>query len=137
MVGLARQGNTRLLSRISVQTSYPLAQVLTEANADDATTGIAIVDAVAGDVVSVVGDSAYDTRPFYAAGDRRDACVVVPPVKNDRAKSPKCVARDRTIKRTDEVGRPHAPTKSGGHPRRRNRSSALEAGGWVSSASSG
>ncbi len=86
-------------------TGVIVAQTLTDANTDDATTGTALVDAVDADIDTIIGDAAYDTRPFYAAGRSKGARVVVPPVKNAKAKRPRCAARDRTIRRVDEIGR--------------------------------
>ena len=41
-----------------------VAEALTEAQADDAVTAIALIDAVEGNIVSVTGDAAYDTVAF-------------------------------------------------------------------------
>ncbi len=49
------------------ETGVIVAQTLTDANIDDATTGIALVDQATGDIGTIIGDTAYDTRPFYAA----------------------------------------------------------------------
>ena len=92
-----------------------VAEVSTDANADDATTGIALVDAVPGDVGTVIGDTAYDTRPFYAAGKRRSATVVVPPIRNARVGNPRCPDRDETIRRVREVGRRRWKKEAGYH----------------------
>ena len=86
-------------------TGLIVAQTLTNANTDDATTAIELLDAVPGNVSTLIADAAYDTRPFYAAGKSKGARVVVPPVKNAKAKRPRCAARDRTIHRVHEVGR--------------------------------
>ena len=59
-----------------------VAQALTEAPVDDATTGIHVMDVVAGDLASVTADTAYDTVAIYDAAGARRATVVVPPTKN-------------------------------------------------------
>ncbi len=46
---------------------------------DDATTGITLIEATAGDLSSVTADAAYDTVGFYEAAGARGAAVVVPP----------------------------------------------------------
>ena len=49
---------------------------LTESTVDDATVGIALVGAAAGDIASVTADAAYDTVAFYEAASARHAQVV-------------------------------------------------------------
>ncbi len=66
------------------ETGVIVTETLTNANIDDATTGIALVDQVTGDIDTIIGDTAYDTRPFYEAAAGRDAKIVVPPMKNAR-----------------------------------------------------
>ena len=61
-----------------------VAQALTDAQADDATTGITLIDAVEGDLASVTADAAYDTVAFYDSAGARGANVVVPPTKSAR-----------------------------------------------------
>ena len=56
-----------------------VAHALTDANVDDATTGVVLIEAVAGDVSRVTADAAYDTIAFYESAGARDAQVVVPP----------------------------------------------------------
>ena len=92
-----------------------VAEVLTDANADDATTGIALVDAVPDDIDTLIGDAAYDTRPFYDVGKRRGARVVVPPIKTARVGSPRCSTRDQTIHEVREFGRRRWKKESGYH----------------------
>ena len=57
-----------------------VAQAVTEPTADDATTGISLIEQVDGDIASVTADAAYDTLAFYEAACARGARVVVPPV---------------------------------------------------------
>ena len=52
-----------------------VAQALTDAKADDATTGITLVDGVEGALVSITGDAAYDTVAFYDAAGARSGVV--------------------------------------------------------------
>ena len=50
-----------------------VAHALTESTVDDATVGIALIGAVAGDIASVTADAAYDTVAFYEAANARHA----------------------------------------------------------------
>ena len=45
-----------------------VAQALTDAQTDDATTGVDLIDAVQGDLARVTGDAAYDTIAFHCRG---------------------------------------------------------------------
>ena len=56
-----------------------VACALTEPTADDAMTGISLVDEVDGHLTRVTADPAYDTLAFYGAAGARGARVVVPP----------------------------------------------------------
>ena len=58
-----------------------VACALTEPTADDAMTGISLVDEVEGHLTRVTADPAYDTLAFYGAAGARGARVVVPPTK--------------------------------------------------------
>ena len=58
-----------------------VACALTEPTADDAITGISLVDEVDGHLTRVTADPAYDTLAFYGAAGARGARVVVPPTK--------------------------------------------------------
>ena len=84
-----------------------VAHVLTEGHVDDATTGITLIEAVAGDLGSVTADAAYDTVGFYAAAGARGAAVVVPPTStaNVSRYGPRSSARDCTIVAVQEMGR--------------------------------
>ena len=84
-----------------------VAQAVTEKTADDATTGIGLVEQVGGDIASVTADAAYDTIAFYEAVCARGATVVVPPAKTAAVsgRKPRSGARDRTIKRVKLLGR--------------------------------
>ena len=84
-----------------------VAQVLTDANVDDATTGVTLIEAVASEISSVTADAAYDTIAFYESAGARDAQVVVPPATTATVsrRGPRSSARDRTIKKVKEIGR--------------------------------
>ena len=75
--------------------------MLTEATVDEATVGIDLIGAAAGDVASVAADAAYDTNAFYEAASARHAHVVVPPTKTAKVsrRGPRSGARDRAIRR--------------------------------------
>ena len=92
-----------------------VAQTLTDANANDATTGIGLLGKVDAKIKTVIGDSAYDTRPFYAAAMNRGARVVVPPIANAIADGKQSPARDRTVRRMAKVGRRQWKKESGYH----------------------
>ena len=94
-----------------------VAQALTDAQADDATTGITLIDAVEGDLASVTADAAYDTVAFYDAAGARGANVVVPPTKSARVsrRGPRSSARDRTIRMVKKFGRRRWKKKAGYH----------------------
>ena len=57
-----------------------VSHVLTDGSADDARTGLEVIDAVVGEIQSITGDAAYDAIAIYDAGVCRGAKVVVPPV---------------------------------------------------------
>ena len=67
-----------------------VARALTEASVDDATIGIALIEAVDGALGRVTADAAYDTIGFYEAAGARGATVVVPPTRR-----PTCRDTDR------------------------------------------
>ena len=94
-----------------------IAEVLTEATLDDATTGIDLVAAVDGDMASVTADAAYDSIAFYDAAGARGAQVVVPPTKTARVsrRRPRSSARDRTIRMVKDIGRRQWKKASGYH----------------------
>ena len=92
-----------------------VAQLLTNSNVDDATTGVDLIGQVNGSVATVVADAAYDTRPFYNAGSDRGARVVVPPTKRATVTRRRCLARDKTVRRVNEVGRRRWKKESGYH----------------------
>ena len=84
-----------------------VAHALTEPTADDATTGIGLVEKVDRNIASVTADTAYDTIAFYDAAGARSATVVVPPAKTASVsrRRLRSSARDRTITRVKILGR--------------------------------
>ena len=98
-----------------------IAHALTDANVDDATTGIQLIEAVDGDVTSVTADAAYDTIAFYESAGARDAKVVVPPAKTATVsrRGPRSSERDCTIKKVKEIGRRRWKKASGYHQQAR------------------
>ena len=94
-----------------------VAQVLTDGNADDAATGLDLIDALEGDIASFTADAAYDTIWIYEAADARRAKVVVPPTKAAAVsrRRPRSRARDRTIRRVKRIGRRRWKKESGYH----------------------
>ncbi|MCP3937116.1 MAG: IS5 family transposase, partial [Actinomycetia bacterium] len=90
--------------------------VLTDGHADDAAQVGELLD-VDGDITSVVGDAAYDTVAVYDAAHARGAEVIVPPTRTAvvSRRRPRSTARDRTIKRVEDVGRRQWKKESGYH----------------------
>jgi hypothetical protein len=64
-----------------------VAHALTESTVDDATVGMDLIGASAGDVASVTADAAYDTVAFYEAARARHAQGVVPPTRTARVEA--------------------------------------------------
>ena len=94
-----------------------IAQVLTDSSVDDPSTGLKIINGISGKLFSVTGDAAYDTVAIYQAASSRGAKVVVPPTRNASVagREYRSVARDRTIRRVDKVGRRRSKKESGYH----------------------
>jgi IS5 family transposase len=85
-----------------------VAEVLTGGNADDAKTGLNLIDDVEGDIASFTADAAYDTTAIYDSALAHGAKVVIPPVKTatrSHRRRSRSNARDRTIMRVKEIGR--------------------------------
>ncbi|MGK0203360.1 MAG: hypothetical protein ACI9S9_002438 [Planctomycetota bacterium] len=74
-------------------------QVLTDANVDDASVGVDLVDRTPGKIRKVIGGGAYDSRALYDAVSSRDAKVVVPPIKTAQTGGRGCRARDPAVRR--------------------------------------
>jgi IS5 family transposase len=94
-----------------------VAQILTDGNADDAVTGLGLIDDVGGDIASFTADAAYDTIAIYDAATARGAKVVVPPTRTAAVsrRRPRSAARDRTIKKVKKIGRRRWKKESGYH----------------------
>ena len=99
------------------QAGVIVAQTLTEATVDDATTGIGLIEALDADITSLTADAAYDTIAFYDAATARGATVVVPPNKTARVsrRRPRSGARDRTIRKMKKIGRRRWKKEAGYH----------------------
>ena len=94
-----------------------VAQVLTDGNADDATTALGLIDTVEGNISSLTGDAAYDTVAIYDAARVRGANVIVPPTRTAAVsrRGPRSAVRDDTIRRVQEIGRRRWKKESGYH----------------------
>ena len=68
-------------------------------------------------ISSVTADAAYDTIAVYEAAGARGARVVVPPQRTAAVsrRRPRSVARDRTVKRMQEIGRRRWKKEAGYH----------------------
>ena len=88
-------------------TGVIVAHARTDATVDDATTGVALIEAVNDDIASVTADAAYDTVGCYDAAGARGATGVVPPTKTARVsrRRPRSSARDHTINTVKSLGR--------------------------------
>jgi len=91
-----------------------VAEVLTDGNADDATTALGLIDEADGDIASFTADAAYDTTAIYNAAAARGAKVIVPP-RMSAARSKRSNARDRTVRRIRKIGRRRWKKESGYH----------------------
>ena len=62
---------------------------------------------MAGEIVRVTADTAYDTLAFYEAARKRGARVIVPPTRVAAVsrRGPRSRSRDRTIQRVKVLGR--------------------------------
>ena len=97
-----------------------VACALTAPTADDAMTGISLVDEVDGHLTRVTADPAYDTLACYGAAGAagaRGARVVVPPTTTASLsrRDARSGARDRTIRRVKALGRRRWKKASGSH----------------------
>ena len=94
-----------------------VSHVLTDGSADDARTGLEVIDAVPDEIQTITGDAAYDSVAIYDAGAHRGATVVVPPLRTAAApkRGRRSRSRDRTIRRVTKVGRRRWKRESGYH----------------------
>jgi transposase len=115
--GRGRRGWKKLHIGVD-RTGVIVAQTLTHGSADDAKTGLALIDNVEGDIDSLTADAAYDTLAIYDARATRGAGVVIPPstsATSARQRRSRLSARDRTIMRIKEVGRRRWKKEAGYH----------------------
>jgi IS5 family transposase len=103
------------------QAGVIVAQALTEATVDDATTAITLIGTVYGAVARVTADTAYDTIAFYNTATAAGATVVVPPAKTATVsgRRPRSSARDRTVKQVKAIGRRRWKKATGYHQQAR------------------
>lgn len=94
-----------------------VAHRLTDSTVDDATTGVAMIEALDTDIARITADAAYDTIAFYNTATARGATVVVPPNKTARVsrRRPRSSARDRTLKKMNKIGRRRWKKAAGYH----------------------
>lgn len=94
-----------------------VAQILTDSNVDDGTTGVTIIERVRDTVRSITADAAYDTTPIYDAAEARGAEVVVPPCSTASTSTQRrrSKARNRTVMRVKDLGRRRWKKESGYH----------------------
>jgi len=94
-----------------------VAQVVTDSNVDDASTGVDLIKQVDSKLTSITGDAAYDTGAIYDAALERGAKVVVPPTRKAVVSGRRqcATARDRTIRKVKKLGRREWKRVSGYH----------------------
>ena len=116
--GVGRRSGQLQYSDLAIERSRVIvACALTEPTADDAMTGISLVDEVDGHLTRVTADPAYDTLACYGAAGARGARVVVPPTKTASLsrRGARSGARDRTVRRVKALGRRRWKKASGDH----------------------
>jgi hypothetical protein len=91
--------------------------VLTDAIADDAKTGLRLIEDTAGNIASVTADAGYDTIAIYEASRARGATVIVPPIRTAKVtrRGQRSAARDRTIVEVARIGRRQWKNEPGYH----------------------
>ncbi|MFT4569815.1 MAG: hypothetical protein ACI8TX_000283 [Hyphomicrobiaceae bacterium] len=94
-----------------------VAQVLTDSAADDAKTGLGLIEDTAGDIASVTADAAYDTIAIYESAHARGAKVIVPPIRTAKVarRGSRSASRDRTVVEVTRIGRRQWKKESGYH----------------------
>ncbi len=94
-----------------------VAQVLTDANVDDANTAVDLIEQVDGNLGSITGDAADDMAAIYGAAREGGARVVVPPTRKAvvSGRGQGATARDRTIRKVKKLGRREWKKASGYH----------------------
>jgi hypothetical protein len=81
------------------------AQALAGPNVGDAKAGVRVINKVWLEVKAVVGDAACDSREIYEAAEEFGARAVVPPIKNARVSRHAPRARNRSVKRIEQMRR--------------------------------
>ena len=114
--GHSKRGWTKLHLGVD-QSGVIVAQALTYARVDDATTAVDLILVVNGEIASVTAAAAYDTIAVYAAAGARGAQVVVPPKRTAAVsrRRPRSLARNRSVKHVQEIGRRRWKTETGDH----------------------
>ena len=99
------------------QAGVIVAQALTDAAVDDASTGIDLIETIASSARTVTADAAYDTLACYETANTRGTTVVVPPAKTAKLsrRNPRSSARDGTISRISKIGRRRWKKEVGSH----------------------
>jgi hypothetical protein len=92
-----------------------VAEALTGPNVDDAKIAVKVIEKARFRVKAVVGDAAYDSREIYEAAEECGARVVVPPIKNARVSMHAPRARNRSVKRIEQMGRQCWKREAGYH----------------------
>ena len=93
-----------------------VAQTLTDKHLDDTTIGVALIDTVDGDILSVTAGATYDTLAVYGAARARDETVVAPPKRTAViSRRTRSAAPDRTTRRLSEIGRRRWKKEAGSH----------------------
>jgi len=92
-----------------------VSQVLTDANIDDAKTGVKLIKKMRQSLRTVVGDRAYDKRAFYDAAEDKGAKVIVPPIIGARVNRNGSKNRNKAVKRIRKVGRRRWKKEAGYH----------------------
>ncbi|MFT5732526.1 MAG: hypothetical protein ACJA2W_002635 [Planctomycetota bacterium] len=114
--GNGRRGWRKLHLGVSASGEI-IAQVLTESSVDDGTMGVAIIKTWSRPIRTVTADAAYDTKPILDAAKHGRAEVVVPPssTASTSTRRRRSKARNRTVRRVREIGRPRWKRESGYH----------------------
>ena len=95
-----------------------VAELLTDGNAGDSNTALALLGTIEDDIASFTADSGYDTIAIYDAAEARNAKVIVPP-RRTATRSRRSSSRDRTVRRVKKVGRRQWRKESGYHQQAR------------------
>ena len=94
-----------------------VAYTLTDGKADDAPTGLVLIETVDGKISCVTADGAYDAIAIYEPADVRGAKVVIPPTITPTVsrRRPRSSLRDHTIRRVKQAHPPVSRNDSDRH----------------------